>query len=288
MSRMDLYGLFSFGDALSSAASVFLNSLKTIIDTVKQVSHTIKHFLSFPNQIQSEIDSFAIDIFGTSFLNFSGYFTGQQETGSYGHGELSDKFRITFINGILNTRYDNIQTLQLFSQTHGGVNIHYIFHPTDGWSHDIMNCVLVRFGYVSQQAHQLASLWKTMIKEMGGAEGGGMILHYAHSIGSGDTYAATSMLTPEEQKMIKVMTMGSPMMIPENGFASAVNYVSRRDGVCIFDPIGYLKGVFDSESNVVFLDSYLGMPFVDHLMATGSYKLIIEELGKQFVDMIKG
>lgn len=246
----------------------------------------IDNFLSVEQQIAKHGDDIAMEVFGAGILNFSGYFIHPQEVGTYGNGELSDKFRITFINGILNVLDDHLQTMELLSESHGNNNIHYIFNPTRGWTWDILKSTLIRLGYVSEQAGMLAAIWRKLIKEMGGVNSGGIILHYSHSIGTGETYAASSMLTPEEQKMIRVVTIGSPIMIPQNGFNKVENYASMRDGVCLFDPLRYLGLISDPDINIIYVDTLYGIPLIDHTIASGAYKLLIEEKGRQFLEMI--
>ena len=94
---------------------------------------------------------------------------------------------------------------------------------------------------------------------------------------------AIKLLTPEEQQMIHVITIGSPSLISrDSGFASVVNYVSRRDGVCLFDPVGYLKGLFTHDSETVFLGSHFGIPLIDHTLFMTTYTGIIIDLGVEF------
>lgn len=244
----------------------------------------IKNDLSYTNYMDREWDNLADRIIGRGYLQFAGFYQHQATCGNFGHGkEISDQARITFINGILNVRPDLQLSMHQMSLAHGGADIHYVFRPTGGWTRDILNSLIVKLGYVSPQARMLAEIWKKLIDEMGGPEGNGKIIHYAHSIGGTETYAAKSLLTPEEQKMIHVVTLGSPTMIPDSGFASVINYVSKRDGVCLLDPLGYLKGWFTENSNVKFLGSFFGMPFVEHPLDTDSYTEIIKALGEDFL-----
>jgi hypothetical protein len=75
-------------------------------------------------------------------------------------------------------------------------------------------------------------------------------------------------------------------MIPhDSGFASATNYVSRRDGVCLLDPIGYAMGHFYEKSKIELIGSSWGIPLIDHTLYTESYGGIIEELGIQFINI---
>jgi hypothetical protein len=148
---------------------------------------------------------------------------------------------------------------------------------------------MAKFGYISPHAHQIAATWKEMIKELGGTESEGIIFHYAHSLGGTDSMMAKNLMTPEELKMIHMVTIGSASLISEGDFKSVINYVSRGDGVCpIADPLKYFSGLTDKnhENNVVFIGSFWfwGLPFTDHAITSPTYQNILDCLGKDFVE----
>jgi hypothetical protein len=243
--------------------------------------NNLKDELSYSNYIQD----FAEQIFHKNYLQFSGYYLHEIESGCTPYGEeLHDKIRVTLINGMLNIRSDMDYLLKMFSDSHGNIPIHYVFRPTEGWTKDLMTSFLSKMGFVSHYAKLLAQTWKNLIEDMGGVGQGGIIIHYAHSIGATDTFVAKDLLTLEEQQMIHVITLGSPTVIShDSGFGSAINYASRRDGVCFLDPIGYFIGYFFENSKIVFIGSHWGIPLIDHTLYTESYRALIEELGAQFV-----
>lgn len=239
------------------------------------------HLKSFKNRnFKKEMTGPAEAFLGGNFLYISGFYEGELISGVFGKGEINDKVRITALNGVLNLHEHWMSSIEAFSKTHGGVNIHYIFSPSKGWTGDAVNGLLAKFGFAIPATKLLANKWKHLIQEMGGPGGGGIIYHYAHSMGGTNTNVARDFLTPEEQKMIKVITIGSPTMIAEGGFGSVVNYVSQRDFVGIFDPITYFSSFF-KKSNIVHLGSG-GIPLVDHLLSMETYAKLIELLGQQF------
>ncbi len=226
-------------------------------------------------------NNFMHGLFGKDFLQFAGYYQGKTSTGTFhADQEMHDKVRVSLINGILNVSADMETILTKISKTHGDISVHYVFRPTEGWTNDLWNCTFVKFGYISEPARLMAEKWKALIHEMGGTDGGGSIVHYAHSIGATDTYAAKDLLSPAEQRMIHIVTLGSPSLIPNNaGFGSVANYASRRDGVCLFDPVGYHRAFTDSDSNVYFCGSLVGMP--EHSVYADTYCQVIEQLGER-------
>lgn len=279
----DPYGLFSW-DSLTASLSQMFDSFHS---ATQQVVAFLQENLSYSRYIRPHINQMALKVCGKTFLSMLGFFDDQPEVGTYGKGELSDKVRITAINGILNLRNDIMETIRDLSDTHGGVNIHYVFYPTQGWGQDLLKATAIKFGHVSFQAQQLADTWKKLIEEMGGTECGGLIIHYAHSIGGTNTFHAKSLLTPEEQRMIRVITVGSPTMIPDEGFESVRNYVSCRDGVTLFDPVGLINGLSAETSNVIYLGTIFDVPIIDHLLTSSTYKRLIEVLGQEFLSWHK-
>lgn len=280
----DPYGLFSFSSAWDTISSSLLSAYDAFMTAASDGFSYLKENFSYSRHVKSDMDAIAHKVCTPTFLSMVGYFEDIPETGTYGKGELNDKVRVTAINGILNLRKDILATIHDLSEAHGGVNIHYVFYPTQGWGMDVLKAAAIKFGYVSLQARQLADTWKRLIKEMGGTQGGGLIIHYAHSIGATNTCHAKNFLTPEEQRMIRVITVGSPSLIPDEGFESVRHYVSCRDGVSLLDPIGIVNGFFVETSNVVYLGTIFGFPFIDHQLSSNTYKHLIEALGKEFLN----
>lgn len=255
----------------------------TLTSTASAIDTWVKQNLSDEERIKKDFEQAVIQHFGRAWLIMLGYYQEDPEVGIVGNGELNDKVRVTLINGMLNIRKWAEANARLISTTHANVNVHFVYRPTRGWMHDLIKAGWCQIGFSSYESKLLAETWKELINEMGGPEGGGTIVHYAHSIGGADTYAATAHLTPEEQKMIKVISLGSPLIIPHEGFGSVINYMSLRDGICFLAPLSHLSTFFTDKFNVVYLDSYWGIPVVDHLLNSGSYKTLIETLGRDFV-----
>lgn len=277
--NIDLYGEFTVGEVWHSASKM----LRQGLNTLKGMIHVYQNKVGYAAYSRHEIEEFGNAILGLPFLRLTGFYFHNPEVGVLGKGEINDSVRITMINGILNIRSEYVENVALFSKSHGGVNIHYIFRPSDGWAHDLLKCVLSKSGMVSSQSELLAEKWKQLIQEMGGVGNGGLIIHYAHSIGGTETNNAKRLLSPEERMMIKIITLGSATLIPDTDFLSVINYVSWRDGVCYLDPIGYVRALLKIQQNVVFIGTPLGVPIIDHLLDNDSYMTIITALGEEFV-----
>jgi hypothetical protein len=190
----------------------------------------------------------------------------------------------------MNAKEDLLNSVQAISISHGHAPVHYVFQATEGWSWDLLRSILSKLGFISSHARALAYLWKSLIEEMGGPEGGGTIIHYAHSIGGTNTLAAKSLLSPEEQSMIQVVTLGSPTMIPDEGFQSVINYVSVHDWVTLLDPANRLLSYFKDYAHIICVGDPDNPPitknfFVDHLLEDDTYKSLIISHGKKFIEL---
>jgi YD repeat-containing protein len=266
----------------------FFNYLQTSVYAAK-VKWTPE--LKLPLSVSQAFENISKTFFSESIFRLMGSEIDQRFIEYYGEREISDKVRVTFINGIMNSAHILFQSLKLISESHGGIKVHYVYRPTDGWTLDLARAVLIKtaflLGFRSAQAHLLAQMWRQLIQEMGGVGGGGTIIHYAHSIGGSDTDRARELLSPEEQKMIRVITFGSPTLIRNEGFQSVFNMVSVNDGVSSFflEPFGYIRNFFDPNSNVQFYGSFLNWPYwpADHLLNGSTYGSILYWLGKQFL-----
>lgn len=280
LNRLDLYGLWSFADLWNTT----INAIKTMMDSISSLARQANTFvnnLSLINYLKGSHEGCLEGLLGKTYLCFAGYYNESAETGVFINGDQHSKVRITAINGLFNLKEDLIYSTEMIAISHNA-SIHYVFRPSKGWTLDILKSSLIKFGFVSTPARQLAALWKKLISEMGGPGQGGLIIHYAHSLGGSDTYIARELLTPEEQGMIRVITVGTASFIPNVGFESVVNYVSVRDGVSFTDPIGYIHSLIAKDTNVVFIGSLYGIPFIDHLLTQDTYKGLIQFLGEKF------
>ncbi len=207
--------------------------------------------------------------------------------GELGHPEMSQKVRITFINGILTTKGSNLYNLEMISESHGGVNVHYIMRPTRGWTNDLTSGVFLKigflFGYQSECSILLAEQWRALIHEMGGVNSGGVIVHYAHSLGGMETDRARYLLTPEEQKMIRVITFASAQLIADYGFQKVHNHVSVNDIVVfIVEPFKNFFYPFNPSPHIHYHGRWYGAIW-EHIISSEIYSSLLFDLGKEFI-----
>lgn len=297
INHFDNYGLFSL-------SSIWEYAKETVSSCISYFRLGSQHFrnqlcaeLYLPDSVCDSINCVGRALLGESTCLLLGNSIHKSHIDVYGEHEINDKVRITYINGILNNTYMLYENLDLISNSHGGVKVHYIFRGTKGWTWDIAKAIAIRIGYNlgyrSSHAYLLAETWRELIEEMGGVNGGGVIIHYAHSLGGSDTDRARTLLTPEEQKMIRVFTFGSATLVRNEGFQSVVNIISANDGVCsiLLEPLGHIRNYFDPNSNVRKYGYYWQIPFwgipiwpTDHLLNGYTYKPILLQLGEYFLE----
>ncbi len=280
LGKVELFGLFSwsFNDLTKhiweAVESVFWKSIRSITFAKQQ--------LDWFNEFRSHAEDVAFRVVSRSYLTLIGYNPDSTIAGTYGSRELTKNVRITQINGILNDFIDITGHADTISDLHGGVPVHYVYSASDGFTGDILRSLFSKVGFLSRQAQLLVKTWKKLINELGGPGKGGLIIHYAHSLGGTDTQSALSYLTPEERKMIKVFTFGSPTLVADNSCQSVMNYVSLKDGIPILSGLDYLKAFLGWREDVTFVESNTTMPLIDHFLSGETYRRILEELGRKF------
>lgn len=266
---------------LKKSLQNFAKSLGHYITQLPSLPNAIMEWLKTPDPLHPERTEDVSWLRWT--LNHLLQWKEVNDVGIIGEGELGDHVRITYLNGMLNTPEEVLGYLENLSKMHGNANVHYVFRESNGFIKDVLKAGLVKAGYVSDHARDLVIVWKAMIEEMGGVDGGGTIIHYAHSLGAADTYVAGGLLTEAERQMIKVYTFGSPQIIPTGYFGGAVNYISRWDGVCLLGPYNFIKALFFKEPHVIYLESWDHWFWQDHLISYPTYNRIMMGLSSGIV-----
>lgn len=293
--EQSLLALHDFDESISSLwntlSSFFFSCFQYLQLSAHQAKIKLGTELKIPSEAKEAMESVGKTLLGESTYLLMGPHYEETQIAHYGEREISDKVRVTFINGILNTRTIIKDSLSLVSDSHGGIKVHYVFRPTEGWTWDISRGIMIKIAYMagfrSLHAHLLVQLWRVLIEEMGGVGGGGTVVHYAHSLGGSETDRARDLLTPEEQKMIRVITFGSSTLVRNEGFQFVVNHVSLNDGVSsvFLEPFGHIRNYFDPDSNVRFYESDCGARWwpVDHLLNGPTYGPLLRQMGVDFV-----
>jgi len=211
--------------------------------------------------------------------------------GVIGQGNMFRKVRVTWINGIDYTLEDTEKIANYISRVFGGVNVHYLYNPTTGFFNDFYEATRQYFHNASQLlegnkaivVQQLASYFRVMIAEVGGVDGGGRIVHLAHSQGGMITQLASQLLTQEERDMIDVITFGTPAIVTSEDYGSALNYISNKDYVGRFSSgASYLWPSNQSTDEIIYLDPIPYEGLYDHSMHNATYKAALMAVAQKF------
>ena len=266
---------------------------------LKSISEQWKDFKIWAKNLFKSLGSFLVNIFksfytvglvdnvldktvGRGMLLFMGHIKTKPQQGFYGRGEVQDKVRVSFMNGVLADYSDLMKSVQALSESHGNVNVHYIYRPTQGWMGDIMLTTCIKLGLVSKEAHSLAHKWKSLIEEMGGISGGGKIIHYAHSMGTQESLHALKLLSDEERQLIHIYSFGSPNLSTDH--PHTYHYISSRDGVALLDINNFIQACSGKSPNVRLVGSPLGFPLIDHLFFSETYQTLWRSMGRSFTE----
>jgi RHS repeat-associated protein len=271
--------IFDFSKTPKSAVSTF----ETMLSSAYKSITFAKNRLDWLLELRAYYEDIFFSLLGRRWLCLMGYNLDPTSVKIEGSKSPSEKVRITLINGILNGALEAQRNAQIVSHLHGDTPVYYVYSATQGFAGDILRAASYKSGYVSPQAKLLIGVWRSLIDDMGGVDGGGFIWHYAHSLGATDTLNALKKMTSREKEMIKVVTFGSPTIIDADACAQVDNYISLHDVVPMLDHVKYALAFRHDFAHVHFLPSKTA-PLMDHFISGDTYRDVLVLLGNQFQD----
>jgi RHS repeat-associated protein len=285
LSFVDPQGLFSLSTLWEGVSKQFWHCADYLQDAFGSISNTIENNFRVYDDIADDLRFVMREMIGPLFFTLVGLHNEDVEFGACGNGEFSDQVRVSYINGVLNNREAVMESAMQISECHGGVNVHFTFRPTGGLTRDVYNSLLRLLGYSSPASRRLAEGWRQLIDEMGGVDGRGLILHYAHSLGGAETDCARQLMSPEELQMIRVIAFGCPKVLRNEGFRHVQSYMGALDFVMVFGLFGYVDAMLSRSPHVIFLGHSGLSAWSDHLLNCPIYATKLVELGRRFVAM---
>ncbi len=103
-SRIDPYGLYSMEEFFTGSESIAKRIIYRLADGASRLGPVLATELGLSDEVQKKIDEFVSGYLG-GMAKLYGAKLEQSSFGVIGQGEISDKVRITLINGIL-THYE--------------------------------------------------------------------------------------------------------------------------------------------------------------------------------------
>lgn len=182
--------------------------------------------------------------------------------------------RISYINGINNTKHDVERASRSISNAFGGLDVHPFWNPTGGAYSDVLKTAsmkLINFPWPGEEPPEVAGLVRHLRECLDGLQDqrskGGRILHLAHSQGALITVLASKHLTAAEKACIEVLTFGAAQSVDASaGFKRAVNYYAMNDPVLYVDVAAARAWSFQDKATV------------DAAMARGGASMAAEEV----------
>lgn len=163
-------------------------------------------------------------------------------SGVVGDREISNKIRVTAINGIQNTQEFAIGSWEKISKLFG-TKVHFIYNETKGSvATDGAHAVWDKYVRENPKTVEvLAKHWERLLEEVGDD---GLIYHIAHSHGALLTTQAADMVSPKVRSRLVIRTFGAFQSPHHKDFADLKNII------CPDDPIVWLNNYEDDGSIV--------------------------------------
>ena len=167
--------------------------------------------------------------------------------------ELYSNVRLIYNCGMMTSKQKQIQQAEKVSEFFN-TNVHIMHNPCNGFPKAIGKSIGLGLGFETKSVKETVKLVRQKIEELGGVNGGGLVVLLGYSQAGMVNYRSMQQLTPEERKMIKVITLGSQKIIPREGLADAINYANSLDLIPLIGNFSdYCKGRISNNSNLVII-----------------------------------
>lgn len=286
LSRPDLYGLWDMGpNYVRFSFEECGAGLRAAQFGAGYVLAAIGHYL-VPNFLGGN----TIAGLGNTIAGSGQYKSPQPYTHQIAGSSAHNDVHGTHINGINTSFAEAKQNATRFSQHFGDIPVTLVYNPSQGIVSDLIECVLNHLGVRTAAVDLLSRTWRQILSEFQRINVHGTIPHSAHSQGGIITKLALEMLSPEERKHIHAYTFGSGSLFSSRWAGHVEHHVSVRDGVPYASSFRYGKALLrqmrGKDSNVRFIGSWWGVPFIDHGMAGATYGGALEKAGYEFAGTI--
>ena len=190
-------------------------------------------------------------------------------------GKKSDKFRLSFMNGMDNLFEDFMKSAKLVSKLSGGCEVKGVYNATFGKVRDGISAGLgLYFGKKTEPARIQYEEWKAHFRHSRA-----FVIHTCHSKGAIDTKLALDKLDYKDRMRVLILAVAPAEHIPEDLCLFIVNLESS-DFVPYVDT---LKACRLSTGRTLHLDRHPDEPLFDHSFDSQTYRPEIEE----YLDLFK-
>lgn len=266
LTEIDLYGLWSLGQALGGLSRMAFKSLEW----------TGANLLPLP-YVRNAIESIGRWGAGGGFRGPSRYRTGQSEIITI-PGKTVSGHSYTHGNGMLTRKEDAIKQAEYISQTHGNLQVDLLYHGTEGLVMDLIGCGLSKLGIPTGYNKMCASYYTDKLRD----DPTHRFTSSVHSRGGIQMMNTGRLLSPDQRQQIDVISYGSATLIPKGYFRSAKNNLSALDVVTMTNPLAFCMGVMGQHYDVNVLTPSTGCPLKAHGFLEETYAKEIKKRGDEF------
>jgi len=185
--------------------------------------------------------------------------------------------RITWANGIANKFSDSHASAMRISDIAGGYNVHGMYNSSEGVFMDLAGTAAEVLGIPSKESFMLRSLLIGLYKQL---PEGGIIIHTAHSRGNVQSLTALKTLPSEVRSKIHMISIASPVVIPQDLCSDVVHFASKNDPVTV-----YVRSQAKSNPKIKVLDPHpQANKWMDHAFLSPTYQ---EKLEPELIEKMK-
>lgn len=168
------------------------------------------------------------------------------------------------INGILCSRKEAAENHEQLCKMAEGCSSSFVYNATHGlW--DLVEAFMNLIGINTRPVGLLHQAWDDYFDNCGE---NGIIIIRCHSQGAILTRNALETYNkPDRRNRIHVIAVAPAAFISDEYCGSVVHYLSTRDFVPYFDPIGFLS----NRHTITFLDRHPDAPYFDHKLQSPTY-----------------
>ena len=274
LKNIDLYGLIeesASGAKEPESRSIIVRAIQAVGRVVKAIGD---YLIPIPG-IRDAISYIGHRLSGRSHESYERHgFTGRFHAFDLGKKELNPKESFVFSGGMLTCVSDGEKAGEQLSQFHDNANVHCAIKTSSGPLFDLLEFVIMKAGGKTARVKGMIEMTRQRIKALGGTASGGLVKVEGHSLAGLAIHCMLKYLTPEEKKMLAIVTYGTAHIVSGKGVHSAINHVSPRDWISILaHPTAHVKNLFYKDKNIRI--NYVpsrGFPFIDHFLNGRTYR----------------
>lgn len=290
VNHIDLYGLYciphsqpycgtSFGPSFLNMAQTVGNALLGFVPYTAGICETLAKN-ALPYLVQDVVTPIFHLLSNGTLRDFVPSFREMHSTfGRFVGWHCADHV-IIFIPGQNMSYEDTIKYAAEISQSHGGVEVHFVYNASHGFVTDTGESMTLKMGIETNAVTAGLELFQSIDKEFG-ADVKKTI--YTHSQGGQILNSMTKHFSDSYMGTMNVVTLASAKMIPKGAFNDVVNFVNVTDPVpFIADAIGMIRNCFTHETSIKYV-SPKDSSFWQHTLERPAYMDKIYDSGKDYV-----